>query len=557
MARDFDFKKVGKNAREIASQISNLTLLIDRIPDKIGGWVNPLKKFYHENKKVISAIGVVDKTTKAAAGKLKLWEAGILAVKLRGTGLSRTMSTLGAVSAYATSKMVGGSNKARTAAARHAAQLQKVAKEQQKIQKQAAAKSPTVAKGAVGSSRSGISFGGAAIGAAALGLGAKATGAVTGALSKGDALARQSEISGLPIRSLAFFRDTADDLGISMDSVSKGTLIMQRNLKQVEQHGGLAAVALRDLGLAGSDIIKMAPEDQFMAIADAITAVQDPAERISATMKIFGKNSAELIPLFNELQHLDPNDLGKYATALAETAAGFRETAIAARIAKDNMSTFAIGLANGLKPLFDMVNDMGTSGELKALGEAFAGTIVTVIDSLRRFWAFTGHKPFVPLAKVAEEKEKKKAEEKAKAAKPKSIFDHSGLAGPTMATNFSSSLRSFGRPTSFSKVGIPRFRSTLDMHVPEGQGTNRLAASAPKSGIDLLPLHERRSIASINAVQTGERSAAAPSAFNTVKRGDRARSKAYAQEQVRQQNGIDKLVQQNQDILDQLKEWNQ
>jgi hypothetical protein len=54
------------------------------------------------------------------------------------------------------------------------------------------------------------------------------------------------------------------------------------------------------LGLKVSDLRRLKPEDQFTALAEAISSLRDPADRARAATDLFGRSGANLLPLFEQ-----------------------------------------------------------------------------------------------------------------------------------------------------------------------------------------------------------------------------------------------------------------
>lgn len=81
--------------------------------------------------------------------------------------------------------------------------------------------------------------------------------------------------------------------GVSIDTVSQASLKLSKGLV-----GGDSSVAgaLSKMGLSVSSLKTMAPEQQFLAVADAVGKIQNPTERAYAAMTVFGKGGAELLP---------------------------------------------------------------------------------------------------------------------------------------------------------------------------------------------------------------------------------------------------------------------
>ena len=93
--------------------------------------------------------------------------------------------------------------------------------------------------------------------------------------------------SGLQKLQLAF-----EQSGISLDTVTAATTKLAKNLVDGDKS---TVGALTKLGLSVGELKKMAPEQQFIAVADAIGRIQNPTEKAYAAMAVFGRGGAELL----------------------------------------------------------------------------------------------------------------------------------------------------------------------------------------------------------------------------------------------------------------------
>jgi hypothetical protein len=81
--------------------------------------------------------------------------------------------------------------------------------------------------------------------------------------------------------------------GVSLETVTGSVTRLARNLIEGDKS---TVGALRRLGLSLDSLKKMAPEQQFITVADAIGKIQNPTERAWAAMQVFGRGGAELLP---------------------------------------------------------------------------------------------------------------------------------------------------------------------------------------------------------------------------------------------------------------------
>ena len=130
--------------------------------------------------------------------------------------------------------------------------------------------------------------------AAAFGI-AFSTQAVIGFVSKvfdaASAVKDLSDSLGLSTDAVQKFKYAAEQGGGTIDDVGKAIQKMNQNLAE----GAKSTYdALKTLGLGFNEIRRMNPEDAFLAITDALEAIEDPMLRTKLQMELFGKAGAAL-----------------------------------------------------------------------------------------------------------------------------------------------------------------------------------------------------------------------------------------------------------------------
>jgi hypothetical protein len=110
-------------------------------------------------------------------------------------------------------------------------------------------------------------------------------------MTAGSELAHMSERTGISATALSELGYAATLSGSSLEAVETGVKRMQ-NAISAATDGPLKR-------LQG-----MAPEDQFMAIADGMSAIQDPTTRAAKALEIFGRGGTVLIPMMKDVKAL-------------------------------------------------------------------------------------------------------------------------------------------------------------------------------------------------------------------------------------------------------------
>ena len=109
--------------------------------------------------------------------------------------------------------------------------------------------------------------------------------------------ANQTGLSAEFIQQLGF---AADQSGVSVDGLLGGLAKMTIELGKTQLNSEETSNNLKQIGLEASSLADMKPEDQFLAIADAIAKLPTAAEKAAATVAIFGRSTSEMIPLLGE-----------------------------------------------------------------------------------------------------------------------------------------------------------------------------------------------------------------------------------------------------------------
>jgi TP901 family phage tail tape measure protein len=115
----------------------------------------------------------------------------------------------------------------------------------------------------------------------------------------GAALEHASAKTGASVEALSTLGYAAQQSGVDMEGLEKGMTKMQKTLAQARSGSKQAQESFSALGINIADLKDLSPDEQFKAIADKLAQVEDPANRASAAMAIFGKSGADLLPLLD------------------------------------------------------------------------------------------------------------------------------------------------------------------------------------------------------------------------------------------------------------------
>lgn len=111
-----------------------------------------------------------------------------------------------------------------------------------------------------------------------------------------DETAKLAQRTGIAVEALQGFQVAADLSGVQ--NLEGGLQRLTISLGDAANGSATARKAFESIGLSVDELMGMAPEDQFRAVAAAISAIPDQASQAAAAMDLFGRTGVELLPLF-------------------------------------------------------------------------------------------------------------------------------------------------------------------------------------------------------------------------------------------------------------------
>lgn len=116
----------------------------------------------------------------------------------------------------------------------------------------------------------------------------------------GDEIHKMGLRTGFSAEMLSRLRYAAQIGGTTLEGLEVGIKRMSRVL--VEASWGLESAnrSLVAMGLNIDDLMAMNPEEQFMALAEALAAIEDPTLRAALAQEVFGRSGTDLLPILAE-----------------------------------------------------------------------------------------------------------------------------------------------------------------------------------------------------------------------------------------------------------------
>lgn len=134
----------------------------------------------------------------------------------------------------------------------------------------------------------------AAAAGAMLGIGAIGR-EISQSFSQIDNLAKTSDKLGIATEKLAAYRFAAEETGVATRTFDMGLQRMVRRVSEAAQGTGEARGALQELGLSAQKLASMSPDQQFSAIADAMSRVNNQSDKIRLAMRLFDSEGVALV----------------------------------------------------------------------------------------------------------------------------------------------------------------------------------------------------------------------------------------------------------------------
>lgn len=113
-------------------------------------------------------------------------------------------------------------------------------------------------------------------------------------LDDADALVKLHDKTGLSIGGLQRMRVAGDDAGVSIETMASAINEVQKRLSGNDQS---FVKALEKAGISVAEFKALAPEDQYIAISDALRAIKDPADQVGFATATMARAGVENLPV--------------------------------------------------------------------------------------------------------------------------------------------------------------------------------------------------------------------------------------------------------------------
>lgn len=212
-----------------------------------------------------------------------------------------------------------------------------------------------------------------------------------------DEIGKLSSATGLSVESIQQLQLVAAESGASTDRLAKSVVRLQAEIGVGATDVDKMNKKFEKLGLTYADLGKLSPEQQFERVADAVAAIEDPAERAAAVNQIFGTRGAQ--EFVNTLA-LGGDRIRELREEAAELGATIGDDAIRAvetmndrlgrvafafdNIVKSVTTTLAPVVTKLTERLLATIKDLGVQN----IGQFIGGALLTFADNFLAGLAF-------------------------------------------------------------------------------------------------------------------------------------------------------------------------
>ena len=124
--------------------------------------------------------------------------------------------------------------------------------------------------------------------------------AVKSFLETGDELDKMSKRLGISVESLSELKFAAEQSGATLSDIEKAVKKMANSVFDANNGIKASADAFQALGLNAQMLQDLSPEEQFLAVAEALAKVENASTRAALAQDIFGRAGTTLLPLVAE-----------------------------------------------------------------------------------------------------------------------------------------------------------------------------------------------------------------------------------------------------------------
>lgn len=206
------------------------------------------------------------------------------------------------------------------------------------------------------------------------------------AIQAGDDLVDLNAQTGVAIDKLMELQLAFDLNGMKAEQVQPVLSKMQRMIADAGSGSAEAAAKFAMMGISIGEIQGLNADEQLMKIGEAISEIQNPAQRSAMAMEIFGKSGAKLLSVFaaggmEEVKKM----LGNQSALLLQNAGIFGRASDILGLTGNKIRGFFVGISSEIVPDLMAVLDKAAQLDFSKVGQAAGSNMSFLINYFQTF----------------------------------------------------------------------------------------------------------------------------------------------------------------------------
>jgi hypothetical protein len=205
------------------------------------------------------------------------------------------------------------------------------------------------------------------------------------AMEAGGELVDLSGQTGVAIDKLMVLQMAFDQAGMKAGDVQPVLAKLQKNISEAASGSADAAAKFAQMGVQIEDIQGLSADEQLAKVGEAISKIQNPAQRSAMAMEVFGKSGAKLLSVFAAGGMADVEEnLGAQAKLMLKNAGVFDRASDVLGTAGSKVRGLFVGMAAQVMPQFTGLIDELNKIDLTGIGESLGDGIAVALELLER-----------------------------------------------------------------------------------------------------------------------------------------------------------------------------
>jgi hypothetical protein len=206
------------------------------------------------------------------------------------------------------------------------------------------------------------------------------------AMEAGGALSDLEDQTGVAIDTLMHLQLAFEQCGMAASDVQPVLNKLQKQVTEAATGSAEAIDKFSRMGIAIGDIQGLSADKQLEKVGDAISKIENPAQRAAMAIEIFGRGGGKMLSVFSSggLKDAQKN-IGQQAQLMAQNAGIFDRTTDVLGTAGRKIQGLFVGMASEIVPelmgVIEALNDL----DLSFIGQAFGNALSFWINYFKNF----------------------------------------------------------------------------------------------------------------------------------------------------------------------------